>query len=42
MHSPGALKLLVGACSDIGPRRSVNEDSGYGGDRLLVVADENR
>lgn len=39
MHSTGALKLLVGACSDIGPRRSANEDSGYGSDRLLAVAD---
>lgn len=32
-------KLLVGAHSDIGPRRRDNQDSGYAADDLLLIAD---
>lgn len=37
-HRP-TLKLAVGARSDIGLRRKDNQDSGYAGDNLLLIAD---
>jgi len=37
--STRAYRLSSGARSDIGPRRSDNQDSGYASDRLLLVAD---
>ena len=39
MPSTRVYHLWAGARSDVGPRRSDNQDSGYAGDRMLLVAD---
>lgn len=37
--STWAFHLLTGTRSDLGPRRSDNQDSGYASERLLLIAD---
>lgn len=39
VDSLGALGFRAGARSDIGPRRTDNQDSGFAGDRVLLIAD---
>lgn len=39
MPSTWAFHLLTGTRSDLGPRRSDNQDSGYASERLLLIAD---
>ena len=39
MDSQPTPAMLFGARSDIGPRRRDNQDAGYAGDDLLLIAD---